>query len=46
MGGKNTAQWEFFAAQWKNNLWHWAAVAQQTNYHKNNFVFASRDSEL
>jgi hypothetical protein len=27
---------EFFAAQWKNNLWHWAAVAQQTNHHKNN----------
>jgi len=20
LGGKNAAQWEFFAAQWKNNL--------------------------
>jgi hypothetical protein len=29
MGGKNAAQWEFFAAQWKNNFWYWAAVAQQ-----------------
>jgi len=29
MGGKNAAYWDFFAAQWKNNLWHWAAVTQQ-----------------
>jgi len=31
----------FFAAQWKNDLWHWAAVVQQSNHHKNNLYLLS-----
>jgi len=36
----------FFAAQWKNNLWHWAAVTQQTNHHKNNLYLLPGTANL